>query len=560
MDYQVGSTALRQQCDSRWGQLEQDASSWIGHWRDLCDFVLPRMARFLVQDRNKGYRANQRILNERATVSLRSTSRGMMSKITNPARPWIKLQTTNNDLNQQQDVKVWLDAVTNRVLQIFIRSNLYTQLAMVYQDILLYGTAAFVVEMDPETVIRIEVLPIGSYRLALGGSNRVDTCYRTLEMTRHQLVDKFGIENVSDTIRVAVQKGDGFNLPVQVRHCVEPNDQYVPGAMLNSHFKFRSVWYEIGAGQTKFLRQSGFNSMAVIAPRWETCEGDTYGASPAMDALGSIKELQLLEKRYMQLLDKVISPALNVPVELRRREINQFSGGLNFVSNPGQAKIEPIHQINTAPLQEVQEKIASVEQRIRECLFEDVFMAMNGIDSARTAEEIRARLDQKIQSIGPILLKLNDEMLDPLVERTFELMQDPFFKGLMPPAPEVVQGAPITVEYISDLAQALKLAGLSSIERVIGFAGNIASMGMNQVFDKINVDKTMDIYLDMAGAPAQMGNDDKTVGVIRNQRAQAQQQQQAQVQQQQQAEVLNKLGNTPTVGGNALTDMSQAIQ
>lgn len=550
---------LRMQLNAKWTALDQDASSWMAHWRDLCDFVLPRTARFLTSDRNIGYKKGTKIMNETATFSLEETARGMMSKITNPARPWIRLKTTNENLNKVADVAIWLDDITQRMLHVFIRSNLYTTLAVVYEDLLLYGTACFVIEKDEDTVIRTEVLPIGSYRLGIGGKNRVDTCYRELEMTRHQLVDKFGVENCSEQIRVAAQNNTGMELPVTVRHCVDLNPDYDPRSLLSTKMRYRSVWYEVGAPDGQFLRQSGFNSMAVIAPRWRTTTGDVYGTSPAMNCLGTIKELQMLEKRSMQLLDKVITPSLNVPVELRRREINQMSGGLNFVSNPATAKIEPVHQIQSPPIQHVEAKIQRLEERIRKGLYNDVFMAMNGIDTARTAEEIRARLDQKIQSIGPILLKLNDEMLDCIVERTFEIMSDPFFKTLLPPAPQSIHGAPLTVEYISELAQAMKLAGLVGIERVVGFAGNLAAMGLSQGLDALDVDEIMDTYADMAGAPVKTMNDQKTRNTIRQQRMAAQQQQQAEMQAMQRSQMMKNLGQTPTVGNNALTDMTGAI-
>jgi hypothetical protein len=549
----MGDT-LKAQLNTRWAALDQDASSWIGHWRDLCDYVMPRMARFLVTDRNKGYKANQKILNETATFSVRATARGMMSKITNPARPWIKLKTANEELNHRQDVRMWLDVVTDRVLQVFLRSNLYTVLPLVYQDLLLYGTGCFVVEQDTDTVIRCEMLPIGSYRLALGGDGRVTTCYREFQMTRAQLVEKFGLHNVSEQVATAMKTKNGTDVLVTIRHCVEPNPEFVPDALLARFFKFRSVWYEVGSNDDKFLRRSGFNSFAVIAPRWAASQGDVYGHSPAMDVLGSIKELQLLEKRSLQLLDKVITPALNVPVELRRKEINQFSGGLNFVAGPNQ-KIEPLHTIQSAPLQHVEAKIQRLEDRIRKGLYEDVFMAMSGIDSARTAEEIRARIDEKIQSIGPILLTLNDELLDTLVERTYEIMQQPEFKGLIPEPPEALAGAPLTVEYISELAQAMKLNGVVGIERVMGFARENAEF-YPQGLDNVNIDEVMNIYTDMSGAPVRILNDEKVVAQIRADRA-AQQQQQQQIEQSNvQADTMKKMAEAPTSGENALTEVA----
>lgn len=549
---------LRSDLDARFSALDSEMQSWIGHWKDVSENVLPRTSRFLSNERNNGSKRNQKIYNEAATFAVRASARGMMSKITNPARPWLRFRTPSDELNKRTDVSIWLDELARRVLEVFLRSNIYTVWGMGYQDLLAYGTAPYVLEKDIETVVRAELLPVGSYRLAMSGSHRIDTCYREFQMTMRQVIQRFGLKNCSPTIQAA---HDGANSAVletyvDIRHCVEPNEDYDSRSALNTKMKYRSVYYEKSAPSGDFLSISGFRTFPVIAPRWEVAEGDVYGSSPVMDVLGTIKGLQILEKRRLQLLDKVITPPLNVPIELRKREINQLSGGLNFVANMGQQKIEAMHEIKNAPLAEVKEAIAEYTARIRKGVFEDVFMAMNGIEtSGRTAEEIRARVEEKVMSIGPILLRLNDESLDPAIERTLEIMAGPEFKGLLPPAPKAIRGMPLSVEYVSDLAQSMKLAGLASVERLVLFAVNTFGQVVPQTLDKIDADEVMDIYADLSGAPAKMMRDAKTVAGIRESRAAQQQVVEQEALAAQKAETMERLGNTqtgPMPGDNAL--------
>lgn len=549
---------LRSDLDARFSALDSEMQSWIGHWKDVSENVLPRTSRFLSSERNNGSKRNQKIYNEAATFAVRSSARGMMSKITNPARPWLRFRTPSAEMNKRTDVSIWLDELARRVLEVFLRSNIYTVWGMGYQDLLAYGTAPYVLEKDIETVVRAELLPVGSYRLAMSGSHRIDTCYREFQMTMRQVIQRFGLKNCSPTIQAA---HDGANSAVletyvDIRHCVEPNEDYDSNSALNTKMKYRSVYYEKSAPSGDFLSISGFRTFPVIAPRWEVAEGDIYGSSPVMDVLGTIKGLQILEKRRLQLLDKVITPPLNVPIELRKREINQLSGGLNFVANMGQQKIEAMHEIKNAPLAEVKEAIAEYTARIRKGVFEDVFMAMNGIEtSGRTAEEIRARVEEKVMSIGPILLRLNDESLDPAIERTMEIMAGPEFKGLLPLAPKAIRGMPLSVEYVSDLAQSMKLAGLASVERLVLFAVNTFGQVVPQTLDKIDADEVMDIYADLSGAPAKMMRDAKTVADIREGRAAQQQAVEQEALAAQKAETMERLGNTqtgPMPGDNAL--------
>ena len=122
-------------------------------------------------------------------------------------------------------------------------------------------------------------------------------------------------------------------------------------------------------------------------------------------------------------------------------------------------------------------------------------------------------------AMGPVLERLNDELLDPLIRRTFGIMDR---AGLIPTPPPELQGRDITVEYVSIMAQAMKLQGVVGVERLVGFVG---SMGDSRpdALDKLNSDETIDAYAEMVGVPPQLVNDNETVGIVRQQRAQKQQ-------------------------------------
>ena len=130
----------RQLYDRRLGELTLERSSFIKHWQDLSDFILPRQARFTVTDRNRGDRKNSKIIDNTATLATRTLASGMMSGITSPARPWFQLRTPDPKLNEIMAVKEWLDLVRNRMTEVFLKSNLYTTLPITYADLGVFGT------------------------------------------------------------------------------------------------------------------------------------------------------------------------------------------------------------------------------------------------------------------------------------------------------------------------------------------------------------------------------------------------------------------------------------
>ncbi len=55
---------------------------------------------------------------------------------------------------------------------------------------------------------------------------------------------------------------------------------------------FRELYWEMGRARSFVLQQRWYHEFRVIAPRWDLAANDAYGRSPAMDALGDIKQLQ----------------------------------------------------------------------------------------------------------------------------------------------------------------------------------------------------------------------------------------------------------------------------
>ena len=559
--------SLRKHLDQRVTELNNEFNgSWYSHYKDLCDYVAPRSGRFSTSDRNQGDKRNSKILNEAATFAIETLQRGMMYGVTNPSRPWLRVKTPSTELNKAQEVRQWLDSVSTRILEVFLRSHLYTVLPNIYEELGTYGTAAVGINKDADSIVRFEHFPVGSYRLASSGSGRVDTLVREFQMTRRAIVDRWGKENCSDELRTAVENDeaslDGW---VDIVHVLEPNPDYVAGSPWNDRLKFRSVYYEKAAKEEKFLEKTGMSTFRVLAPRWKVRGLDVYGESPLMQVLGTVKGLQKLENKSLMLLSKVVDPPLIVPTSLKQKAINQLPGSVNFAdAMGGQQAITPMFQISNAPLEAAEAKIGNYIQRINKCLFTDIFLMMAGDQRSNiTAEEIRARLEEKVQTIGPILVRLNDELLDPLIETTFEIMADPDFVGLIPAPPERMAGAPLNIEYVSDLARAMKLAGISSIESTVNYVMGIAKFQAEigtdpTALDKLNFDEAIDNYSDLMGAPAAIINDLEHVSPIREQRAQAQAQQAQMEQLQMAAKTVKDLGTTPTGGDSVLANLGGA--
>jgi hypothetical protein len=546
----------------RLAALKMERQSFIQHWRDISDSLIPRKGRFLISDRNKGDKRNGSIIDNTGTLALRTLASGLMSGVTSPARPWFRLATPDPRMMEIENVKLWLADCERLMRETFNRSNVYNALNSIYEEIGAFGTAAMIVYEHPKTTISCESLTIGEYHLANDAHGRVDTLYREYSLTVSQIVSSFGRKpngdvdwsNISAHVQNLYELGQ-VDQWVEVVHAIEPNVDRKNDKSDAKNKAWRSVWYEVGGDGTKLLRESGFDEFPAMCPRWHLTGSDIYGRSPGMDALGDVRQLQVMEKRMAQAIDKMVNPPLQSPTSMMKSQINSLPGGVNFVDTQQQgAGIRSLYDVQPRTM-ELQQSMDFVRQRINRSFYADLWMIVTEIERSNvTATEIDARKEEKLLMLGPVLERLHHELLDPLIDRTFAIM---LRNKKLPEIPDELNGADLRVEYISMLAQAQRSVAVSGIERLAGFVGNLAQ-AKPEVLDKFDADQAVDEYAEALGTSARIVVPDDAVMKIREQRQkqqQAAQQQAAMAQMAQTAatgtQAVANLGGIPTQGGES---------
>lgn len=546
---------LKEQLQKQQAQLTTDRSSFESHWRELSDFINPRGSRFLVTDVNRDDRRNTKIIDPTATLAARTLSSGMMSGITSPARPWFKLATPDPDMMDYGPVKMWLEVVQRRMNEVFNKSNLYQSLPLLYASLGNYSTGAMAVLDDDSDVIRTMMFPIGSYYMANSPRGSVDTCFRKFSMTVRQLVMEFGMSNVSTSVRSLWENGT-YESWIEVIHAVYPNIDRDTAKLNSKNKPVKSVYYEVGGDNDKVLRESGFDEFPIMAPRWEVNGEDVYGSScPGMIALGQVKALQLEQKRKSQLIDKATNPPMVGPSSLKNQRVSLLPGDVTYIDvMNGQDGLKPAYLVNpnTADLLA---DIQDTRQTINSAYFVDLFMMLQNINTrSMPVEAVIEMKEEKLLMLGPVLERLNDECLNPLIDRAFSIMAR---KNLLPPPPDVLQGMPLRIEYISVMAQAQKSIGLSSLSSTVGFIGQLAQ-AKPEALDKLDVDQAIDAFAEMSGVSPTVIVPQEQVEQVRQDRARKQQQQQAMAMGMAAAQGAKTLSEAQTADPSVLTALSNA--
>src|SRR5208337_212729 len=504
---------LRRYVDRRLVGLRTDRWSYWQHWRQLSDFILPRRGRYLMtpNQATRGDPVGSRMINETPIFALRTLAAGLMAGLTSPARPWFRLSIRDMDVSDNTPVRLWLDEVTKRILTVLSQSNAYNALHVIYEELGCFGTGCILIEDDYEDVIRCQTLTAGEYYLASSGKNQIDTLYREYVLATGQVVERFGLEACSPQVKSLWASGQ-LDKEVNVAQAIEPNDDRAPQIPGLKGRKYRSVIWEWGQSHNLVLDLRGYHELPFCAPRWHVIGNDSYGRSPGMEALGSSKMLQQLEKRTAQAIDKVLNPPMVAGVEMKNEPASLLPGGVTYVTRMGpDGGFRPAYEV-PPNIQGAQEKIAKAEERINRAFFADLFLMISQLDTVRTATEIIERKQEKMLMLGPFLERSQFELINPMIERVFAMM---FRAGLIPPAPPEIRGRAFDIETMSTLADAQKSTATTGIERGVKFIGNLAA-AKPEVLDNVDMDETVREYADLIGVTQKLIVEQQKRDAIRN--------------------------------------------
>lgn len=534
--------------------LRQERSPFLSDWRDIHDFLGPRTMRYPGEKINDATRKDSKIINTKPRFAVRTLGAGMQSGVTSPMRPWFRLGLADRELERFKPVKNWLYMVENMMRQIFAQSNIYDRLKSNYTTLGLYGTSALFVEESESDVIRAYDLPMGTFMVSTNAEGRVDTLYREVSMSTIQMMQKFGYEKCPSLVQGNYDRGD-YELRYDVCHIVEPNRRYNPGSALSQSKSIASIWLDpLRNDAGALMRYKGYENNPGLCPRWDVMGEDSWGTGCGDIAIGDARGLQLLEKRKFQAIDKNVNPPMIADASLRNHRTSILPGDTTYVNGliTGKPGFAPAYQVNPY-IAEMREEAMRIEEHIDEAFFKDLFRIV--IDMADqpdiTATQINAIREEKLMMLGPVLERLDDELLDPLIDITFGIMQR---RGILPPAPEEIQGQPLRVEYISVLAQAQKAMGIGNLERFTNYVVSLAANTQSaDPLDKLNTDELIEQYGDGVAVPPSVIRSNEEAQQLRDARSQQAASQQAAEGASVVADAAQKLSKSSLAGNNALT-------
>ena len=514
----MARTDLSKSLLSRYEKLEGQRQNWETHWQEVADYMQPRKAD-VTKQRARGDKRMEQVFDSSPIQAVELLAASLHGMLTNPSTPWFTLRFKDEDIDNEDEAKLWLEEATASMYTAFNRSNFQQEIFELYHDLITFGTAAMFIEEDDDDIIKFSTRHINEVFIAENDKGRIDTIFRRFKISARAAVQKFG-DNVSSDIQ-GIFKKDPYE-EVEILHAVYPRSDFNPKKKDKGNMPFESVYLEYKNASE--LSVGGFKEFPFVVPRYLKASNEIYGRSPAMTALPDVKMLNEMSKTTIKAAQKQVDPPLLVPDDGSLLPVRTVPGGLNFYRSGTRDRIEPLNIGANNPL-----GLNMEEQRrnaIREVFYVNQLQLQQG--PQMTATEVVQRNEEKMRLLGPVLGRLQSELLKPLIDRCFNIL---LRKNQFAEAPEFLSGQDVEIEYVSPLAKAQKSTELSSITRALEILGSLANVA--PVFDYINFDALVKHVADIVGMPQKLLKLQSQVNAEREEQAAqaAQQQQMAQMQQ-----------------------------
>lgn len=442
------------------------------HWQEIGELISPRKVDF-VGMRTPGEKKMNRVYDPTGIQANEMLAAGLHGMATNPATKWfslrmigMKVPDPNNagemiDINKVPAVQKYLSNVEDVMWQRIYQpgTNFTTSLHENYLDLGSFGTSVLFAGQRDDGGLLFEARSLAECVIAENHEGRVDTVFRKTTYTVRQMMQMAESDGwtVSDKVK-ALYASNKYDDPITVIHGVYPRKEREPDKKDRKNMPFASCYFEHEGGHE--LESSGFPEFPYLVPRWSKYAGEIYGRSPAMVALPDVKMLQAMQLTKIKIMQKSADPPMWLRDDGVVGQTRTVPGGINYWrGNPNDGVM--LQPVNMSGIQYLVEDIKMLREQILKTFYADLMRMTERADM--TATEVVARTSEQMRLFGPLIGRLESEMLGPMIERIFGILTR---LNLLPEPPPEIQGSEFTVEYVSPIATAQKQQSASGIVQV----------------------------------------------------------------------------------------------
>jgi len=426
-------------------------------WQDICDYIYPAMGKFTVKN-TPGTLLTGKLVDSFPTHSCNMLASWMQTIMTNSSTKWFLLKLYGvEDADYESDK--WLDSADDIFRNQINDSNLDMCLYDIFRTMISLGTAVLYSSSSSDNPLKYQVINLNEIYLRNTYDSSVSSVYRVYKLSIKEAVEFFGKSKLSRSLRQSFNNNyvENTEKEIEIIHAVIPVNEFTTlGKKLDPEYKYRSIYME---KETEHVISSGgYFEMPYIVCRWSVEPGNVYGTGLGWQALPDIKILNRMVKTMMRAGEKAVDPPYGVPENKFTGVVKMNPGSFTYM-RPGSQAVEPLFTAGNIAISH--QMIQEQKHQIGQMFFYDQLQLLN--KNQMTATEIMERSEEKMRLLSPIGGRVQIELLQPLVERSFHMVNR---TGLLPQAPEHIGQQGLKVEYQSPIHKAQQVDSLMGLQKL----------------------------------------------------------------------------------------------
>lgn len=495
---------------------------WEPHWQDIAEHLIPRKATISVTNVSGQERQDQRFSSE-GMHSHELLAANLQGTLTSRAFRWFDIRMAAEEMWSRPIVRQWFQDVSRDMWETTNRSNFQSQSHEFYLDITGLGTGHMVEDESRQTPgeFVFTTYPIQNYIFEEDAEGRPYATCIELMFTLDQAIERFGVDNLPGKLLAEAKRTPDkqfpflrWIMPRRIRDAATDNRQNRPWA---------SIYISIEGEQ--IVEEGGYHEFPSLIARWSKNTGEQYGRGPGNTALPDMKTLDKATELGLDAWAKIIDPPLKIKDDGVVGDIDNRTGGFTVVRE--MTDIQPLDNGAARNLGTSEIKIEALQLSIRRAFFADQ-LQLPKLDRA-TTDEVRARVEAMQSVLGPTLGRLEDELLNPYVNRSFHIRRRANKLPDMPAELDDVGEALSTVHYSGPLRRSERMTDVIAVQNFFGVIAPIAEVDP-QALDLVDTDAATRFVADALDLPEELLRKQPALDAMRQQRQEeSSQQQQMQV-------------------------------
>lgn len=493
-------------------RLRSRRANLMVRWQEIAELIAPHEADFTIT-RSDGQLRGLQQYESAPAVAAENLAGGLWALLTNPATQWFTLKASDPGVMEDADAAAWLDSVRDIIMRELDADGgaFYARTLDMDRALVRYGTGLLYRDTAPNRPgLRFWAPPVRECVIQEDDEGRVDFVSRRFKWSARQAFARWG-QRTPEKVRKALEKAPEQEFTFV--HAVRPNRDRVPGRRDMRGKPWHSCY--VLADDPVLVEEGGMDRNPWVVGRWARMQASPYGYSPAMVALADTKTLNVMAKTFLVSSQKAADPPLLAPDENAIMPIRVRPGGIVYgaVNANGQALVQALETRGAFTLTD------AMMQAKREAVRAAFLAAQLEMPDRpnRTATEVLQREEDRMRMMAPNLVRMQSDVLDPIIEGIFEDLQD---RGVFPPAPSSLGGQTIQVEYVSPLARAQRASEGQALLRVFESIAPLAAMRPD-VLDNFDIDQASRLLAQTLGAPGTLLRDPRKVIALRQAQADA---------------------------------------